>query len=658
MAEAFKPEEFGTYRLTHLLGKGGMASVFRALREGPHGFSKQVAIKRLHSTLNNNESILKALINEARLGGQLKHPNIVEIYEFNKVRKAGTDAYYLAMEFVDGWTLDRVVKLAEEYVEPLSGEVVLAIVIQICQGLHYAHMLETLDGEEVHLVHRDLKPANIILSRDGVVKIMDFGIAKAATNLYKTTLADTTKGTPHYMSPEQVAGDPNIAATSDIFALGTVIYELVTGKLLFKGDSLVSVLFAVAKAQVDDQMAELDQHVPGLGAVVGRCLAKNPALRYPTAEALNDDLASLKATIGGNDSIRSYLYALRNHMIARDQGLQEESTVVDQAPEFATLLGPDWGDMAAEEAAAARELDDAQRVADEVIEEVASFRSEPGRSPDASWLETLPADGFEEGGSGKKGAASLSPRRDRRRLSMPGKARPNAETAVNLGRKDPDRTREFKSATPKQRNWLVIVLLLLLPVGVVGILMIGRGGDTPGPAVTPQSTAVAGGEDVTFDLSSDMPTPTPVARRTPRPTPRTTPRANAPPAPTAAPTSTPPPDLVVAADPTAPVEPLDPGTPPPEVTPAAPAPTPEVAVDRTPGKLLVKGGDPALMVYVDGDYAGYTPLMPGMSLDPGRHTVQLKHPESGAFSPKRSVTVQPGKRTVVPYYDFLMKSWK
>ena len=644
MAEAFQPEEFGTYRLTHLLGKGGMASVFRALREGPHGFSKQVAIKRLHATLNDNESILKALINEARLGGQLKHPNIVEVYEFNKVRKDGGDAYYLAMEFVDGWTLDRVVKLGKEYTEPVPPEVVLEIVIQVCGGLHYAHMLETLDGEEVHLVHRDLKPANIILSREGVAKIMDFGIAKAATNLYKTTLADTTKGTPHYMSPEQVAGDPNISATSDIFALGTVIYELVTGKLLFKGDSLVSVLFAVAKAQVDPQMAELDQHVPGLGAVVGRCLAKNPALRYPTAEALNDDLVALRDTIGGHDSIRSYLYTLRSHMVARDRKLQEDATVVEEAP-FATLLGPDWDELAEKEEHAARELDGARRVADEVIEEVASFRSDPGADADSSWLDTLPADDLTS--SRPSGPESLlSPRREARRLSVPGTARPDAVTAVDLPQGDPDATRDYPGPAPKQRNWLLIVLLvLLLPIGIGGILMIGRG-PSEDPVPTPQPTQVAQLEDITFDLGTPAPTATPGPRRTPRPTAR----------PTAGPTSTPAPTPVQVVEATA--TPLIPGTPAPTVTPAPPTPTPNQVVDRTPGKLLVKGGDPSLMVYVDGDYAGYTPLMPGMTLSPGRHTVKLKHPESGKFSPTRSVTLEPGKRTVVPYYDFITKSWK
>jgi len=651
MAEAFQPEEFGTYRLTHLLGKGGMASVFRALRSGPHGFAKQVAIKRLHSTLNANESILKALINEARLGGQLKHPNIVEVYEFNKVRKDGVDAYYLAMEFVDGWTLDRVVKLGQEYTEPVPPEVVLEIVIQVCGGLHYAHMLETLDGEEVHLVHRDLKPANIILSREGVAKIMDFGIAKAATNLYKTTLADTTKGTPHYMSPEQVAGDPNISATSDIFALGTVIYELVTGKLLFKGDSLVSVLFAVAKAQVDSQMAELDQHVPGLGAVIGRCLAKNPALRYPTAEALSDDLLALREAIGGIDSIRSYLYTLRNHMIARDRELQEEATVVDEAPQFATLLGPDWAEMAEEERVAARELDDAQRVADGVIDEVASFRSEG--DADSSWLDTLPAD--ELTASQPKGPKALiSPRRERRRLSVPGKARPDAETSLDLPQGDPDATRDYPGPQPKQRNWLLIILLaLLLPVGVVGILFIGRN-PAEGPAESsPTQVASADDEDITFDFSLPTATAAPTPVRTPRPTPHRTAR----PTPGSTPATTP--VQVVTATPAPPTPtPLDPGPPPATATPAPPTPTPAVVVDRTPGKLLVKGVDPALMVFVDGDYAGYTPLMQGISLSPGRHTVQLKHPESGQFSPKRTVTVEPGKRHVVPYYNFMTKSWK
>ena len=155
------------------------------------GFQKEVAIKRLHSSLSEDESILKALINEARLGGQLKHRNIVEIYEFNKVG----NSYYLAMEFIDGWTLDRIMKLSRKHGLPIPPGVALDIAVQICRGLDYAHKLETLDGQEVRLVHRDLKPANIIVARDGSAKIMDFGIAKAQTNLFKTTVGEVTKGT-------------------------------------------------------------------------------------------------------------------------------------------------------------------------------------------------------------------------------------------------------------------------------------------------------------------------------------------------------------------------------------------------------------------------------------------------------------------------------
>jgi eukaryotic-like serine/threonine-protein kinase len=664
MADNFQSEEFGTYRLTHLLGKGGMATVYRALREGPHGFTKQVAIKRIHAALNANESILKALINEARLGGQLKHRNIVEIYEFNKVRKEGTDAYYLAMEFVDGWTLDRVVKLGKEFSEPVPPEVVLEMVVQICDGLHYAHTLETLDGEEVRLVHRDLKPANIILARDGTAKIMDFGIAKAATNLYKTTLADTTKGTPHYMSPEQVAGDPNIASVSDIFALGTVIYELVTSKVLFRGDSLVSVLFAVAKAQVTEQMVELDRYMPGLGAIVGRCLAKNPASRYPTAESLSDALSGLRETVGGHGSIRSYLYTLRSHMVAKDRGLQEEATVVEEGPQFATLLGPDWDDMAEEEERAAREMDEARKMADEVMEEVASLRSEPGNEDvavDQSWLETLPADKFAEKTTapGKQpGLTPISPRQDRF-VSRPGTARPSAVTEVDLIA-DPDKTRDFPPADPpRNKVWILVAALLLFGFfGVGGIFLFWPdpkpvAQTTPEP--TPQGDVVTGLDELT-DLSVDE-TPAPTPRRTPG---RTTPR------PTATPQATPGPTPAPTAAPTA--APTGEETPPPDLIPLPPPTgetlieptTPETVatVDRRPGQILAARGSTSLMVYIDGEFVGNTPIMsPGIQVKAGTHKARLKNPETGEFSPTKTVTVKAGGRAVVPYYNFTTKSW-
>ena len=169
-------QTFGPYEITHLVGRGGMASVYRALKKGPLGFAKEVALKLIKPELVAGDKEIKAFINEARIGGQLRHPNIVEIYEFNRVGKQ----FFLAMEFVDGWTLDTVVRLSEEVDHPLPADILLSVVEQVCRGLHYAHELEGLDGKTLLLVHRDIKPSNIILGRRGTLGHLGLASASGA----------------------------------------------------------------------------------------------------------------------------------------------------------------------------------------------------------------------------------------------------------------------------------------------------------------------------------------------------------------------------------------------------------------------------------------------------------------------------------------------
>ena len=178
---------FGKYDLAEVLGEGGMARVYRAVRAGPMGFRKEVALKQILPHVAREEKLLRALINEARLGGHLRHRNVVEVYEFDHVE----DTYYIAMEFVQGLTLDEVLHRTPPPGR-LPPRIVLQIALQVCAGLEYAHGATDEDGRPMHLVHRDLKPANLMLERDGVVKIMDFGIARAETNLFKTSTAAVT----------------------------------------------------------------------------------------------------------------------------------------------------------------------------------------------------------------------------------------------------------------------------------------------------------------------------------------------------------------------------------------------------------------------------------------------------------------------------------
>ena len=319
------PVTFGRYKLVNLLGEGGMAKVFRAVLSGPMGFEKEVALKRIDPRLTADERIVKALINEARLGGQLRHKNIVEIYEFNQV----DGNYYMAMEYVDGWTLDGVVRRIRARGEFIPPSVVVEILMSVCRGLDYAHSLKDKTGLSMNLVHRDLKPGNIILSRQGDVKIMDFGIAKSDSNLYKTTAADVTKGTPIYMSPEQVTGG-KLDARSDIFSLGSVLHELVTNEVPFQGDNLLAIMHLVLNADIGAARMRVADRAPDLEVVLGRCMARDREQRYSTVSEVERHLREIRRKVDG-PSLLDWV---------------EEVGVVMPAPVRAGEFGPDGAPQA------------------------------------------------------------------------------------------------------------------------------------------------------------------------------------------------------------------------------------------------------------------------------------------------------------------------
>jgi len=643
-------EDFGGYRLTHLLGKGGMASVYRAVRSGPMGFAKEVAIKRIHDALMDNEAILKGLINEARIGGQLKHPNIVEIYEFNKV----DETYYLAMEFVDGWTLDKVVKLSREFKMPVPPTVVLQVGKELCDGLDYAHNLESLDGIAVKLVHRDMKPANIILSRYGTAKIMDFGIAKAETNLFKTTMADVTKGTPHYMSPEQVAGASDLSGTSDIFALGGLLYELVTGKVLFVGDALPTVLFNVVKAEVGPQIAEADARVPGLGPLLERMLKKDPLERPQTAGEVGEFLAKLQASsFPEGPTIKQYLYSMRDRMVMgatrsasaiKDDPTIADNTVpqLDDEIEFATMMAP------------------AQRPEPESNDGLVEAR----RAADAAI-----------GTVGKVFASTGSLRVDTTGETMAKVASKTGVPAVPIAQRSTESppTHPNQKATRRIRKKKRRSAGLLLLLGMMGLLLAGTlawivkeavfSGDGSADAEPVVDLTLP---DMEFpeDITVKPPSGTGVGTGAPKPVVK---RASSTPTPAAKPAP-----VESTADPTPPVgkEPAT-ASPPdlpapvvkPEPTPApVKAPVEPVAainpVVKGRGRLSIKTSSPYYgRVWIDGiDTGRQTPLM-GLELPAGKHTIQVIADQGNRKSPVRTVSITADGHVKLGHYDFEAGQW-
>src|SRR3990167_8278271 len=227
----FAPKQFGRYFLLDKLAVGGMAEIYKAKTFGVDGFEKLLVIKRILPHCAADSEFITMLIDEAKLSVLLSHTNIVQVYDLGKVG----DDYFISMEFIDGSNLRQLLQRAAESETKLPVEICVYIMSEICKGLDYAHRKKDHHNQPLHIVHRDISPQNILISYDGEVKIVDFGIAKAAMNMSQTTTG-ILKGKVSYMSPEQALGKPLYNRT-DIFSSALVFYEMLVGKKLFSGET-------------------------------------------------------------------------------------------------------------------------------------------------------------------------------------------------------------------------------------------------------------------------------------------------------------------------------------------------------------------------------------------------------------------------------------
>ena len=282
--------QFGKYRIVRKLGEGAFGAVYEAVLPGPMGFTKRLAVKKLRSYLvAEDPKFVQSMVNEARIGGLLHHDNIVDVVEFDQVG----ENYYIAMEYVDGLTLTEVVQICRHKQTLLPRFAILKLANDVCRGLHYAHEFRGADGEPLNLVHRDLKPSNIIVNDAGTAKVLDFGIAKAASNLFNTTASAMSKGTPRYMSPEQISCEGPLDRRSDIFSLGAVLFELVTGRVLFDSESLPGLALKIIGGLPEAELDEAEAAFPGTRPILERALQKDPADRFQDAQAVSAALMAL-----------------------------------------------------------------------------------------------------------------------------------------------------------------------------------------------------------------------------------------------------------------------------------------------------------------------------------------------------------------------------
>ena len=279
-AQAGKLLPFGKYLLLERVAVGGMAEVWLAKRMEDDGVSELLAVERILPHFSADADFVRMFVDEARIAGQLQHPGIIPMQELGRVGPT----FYIVMEYVWGRDLLQILRTLKQSAQRLPFSASAYIAARVCEALHYAHVLVDKHGRPLELVHRDVSPQNVLVSFDGKVKLIDFGIAKATSRTTKTQ-AGTLKGKVGYMSPEQVRGLP-VDGRSDLFAVGTLLYEMLTVRPLFARGNNFEVMNRVRDADVPPIETRVSDVPPALAQIVTRALSRDPADRYPTAQEM------------------------------------------------------------------------------------------------------------------------------------------------------------------------------------------------------------------------------------------------------------------------------------------------------------------------------------------------------------------------------------
>jgi serine/threonine-protein kinase len=292
VANAAAAHGFGKYSLVAKLATGGMAEIFLARLLGAAGFEKLVCIKRILPYLAKDPQLVQMFLAEARIAAQISHPNVCQVFELGEIG----GRYFIAMEYLEGVPFS-CFRRRDLYPADPDPRLVAGLGVQACEGLHHAHQLKRPDGSLLEVVHRDVSSNNLFATVDGVVKVLDFGIAKVQDASVRTTTG-SVKGTYAYMAPEQLRGEP-VDRRTDVFAAGIVLWELFARRHLFKRDTDFLTFQAITTDPIPE-VAELRPDVPPeLSAAIARALSRDREARYPTARAFGEALARSVQSIGG-----------------------------------------------------------------------------------------------------------------------------------------------------------------------------------------------------------------------------------------------------------------------------------------------------------------------------------------------------------------------
>jgi serine/threonine protein kinase len=281
-----QPIQFGKYTLFERIGRGGMAEVYKGRIQGPAGFERVFVVKRILPHLSEEPTFIRMFVEEAKLSARLNHPNIVQIFELGNVE----GEYFISMEYIRGRDLADTMRAIWKTMGPPRPELVAYVGREACRALAYAHSLTDDSGNPLGMIHRDVSPSNIMLSYEGGVKILDFGIAKALGEAPETTKSGTMKGKYAYMAPEQTENGDDVDSRIDIFSCGIVLHEVLTGRRLFKGANDIQTIERVRRCEVPPPSFQNPMCPPELDNVVLKALARNRDDRFATASEMADAL--------------------------------------------------------------------------------------------------------------------------------------------------------------------------------------------------------------------------------------------------------------------------------------------------------------------------------------------------------------------------------
>jgi serine/threonine protein kinase len=280
-----EPIQFGKYTLYERIGRGGMADVFKGRIQGPAGFERVFVVKRILPHLSDDPTFIRMFVDEAKLSARLNHPNIVQIFELGSVE----GEYFISMEYVPGHDLAETMRAMWKKTGAPRVDLVAYVGREICRALGYAHGLTDEHGQPLGMIHRDVSPSNVMLSYEGAVKLLDFGIAKALNDSAENTKSGTLKGKYAYMAPEQTEGD-NVDHRIDIFAAGIVLHEVLTGRRLFKGANDIQTLERVRRCEIRPPSQLNPACPPEMDAILLRALSRDRNDRFATAGEMADAL--------------------------------------------------------------------------------------------------------------------------------------------------------------------------------------------------------------------------------------------------------------------------------------------------------------------------------------------------------------------------------